>query len=237
MRWVAEVAPVDKPDENADGRNDLCEHVAKVVQLLLQRRRLRDLRSDALVDVSNGRVSTSQNNQRSRVSRDDGGTGEQHVDLILLDSARILDRARVLGHTLALTGQDRLVNAEAVALDRQDPAVCGNPVTDCNRDDVSRHQVVGLDAGNVSSANDLGLVGRVFLEGGDGLFGACFLRYSDDGVEDENGENLVELLLAHGGKDSSRCEVRDTYDCGIHECGPALLVFKQGKHEGHGCRA
>jgi hypothetical protein len=48
----------------------------------------------------------------------------------------------------------------------------------------------------VSVAYDLGLVGRVFLEGGDGLFGAGFLRYSDDGVEDENGENLEFLLSA-----------------------------------------
>jgi hypothetical protein len=48
----------------------------------------------------------------------------------------------------------------------------------------------------VSIANDLGLVGRVFLEGGDCLLGAGFLRYADNGIEDEDGEDLEEALLA-----------------------------------------
>jgi hypothetical protein len=130
------------------------------------------------------------------MARDNRGAGEQHVDLILLDSACILDGPSVLWYTLALSGQDRLVDVEAVALDCQDPAVSGDPVANCDRDDIARNQLLSLDAFDVSVAYDLGLVGRVFLEGGDGFFGAGFLRYSDDGVEDENGENLKCRLSA-----------------------------------------
>jgi hypothetical protein len=32
-------------------------------------------------------------------------------------------------------------------------------------------------------------------------------------------------------------KARDTYHCRVDEGGPALLVFEQGKHEGHGGRA
>jgi hypothetical protein len=49
----------------------------------------------------------------------------------------------------------------------------------------------------VAIAHDFGFVGRVFLEGGNGFFGARFLRYTDNGVEDENGKNLDKVLLAH----------------------------------------
>ena len=190
MRGVVEVADVDEPDEDADGRDNLRELVAKVVQLLLERGGLRDLRCDALMDVSNRRVAARQNYQRGRMARNNRGAGEQHIDLILLDGALILDSPGILGHALALSGQDRLVDVEAVALDRQDPAVSGYPVANRDRDDISGNQLVGLDALDVAVAYDLGLVGRVFLEGGDGFLGAGFLRDSDDSVEDEDGEDL-----------------------------------------------
>jgi hypothetical protein len=117
--------------------------------------------------------------------------------LILLDGACILNGVRAFGHALALTSQDGLVDIEAVALDGQNPAVCGDPVTNCHRDDVSRHQVVSLDAANVPIAYDLGFVSRVFLKGGDGFFGARFLGDSDDGVENEDGEDLMITWSAH----------------------------------------
>jgi hypothetical protein len=79
-------------------------------------------------------------------------------------------------------------------MNREDPAVCGDAVTDCDRDDISGNQVVGLDALDGAVANDLGLVGRVFLESGNGLLGAGFLRDTDDRVEDENGEDLERGL-------------------------------------------
>ena len=83
-----------------------------------------------------------------------------------------------------------MVDVEAVTLDRQNPAVSGNPVANSDGNDISRNQFICLDACNVSVAYDLGLVGGVFLEGGNSLFGAGFLRDSDDSVEDENGEDL-----------------------------------------------
>ena len=159
VRRVAEVADVDEPDEDADGRDDLCELVAEVVELLLEGCGLRDLCRDALMDVSNCGVGACQDDQRSRMARDDRGTREEHVDLVLLDGALIFDGPGVLGHALALSGQDGLVDVEAVARDGQDPAISGYPVTDCDRDDISRDQLVGLDAFDMSVAYDFCFVG------------------------------------------------------------------------------
>jgi len=38
--------------------------------------------------------------------------------------------------------------------------------------------------------DNVGLVGRVLLQGGNCLLGATFLGDADDGIEDEDGENL-----------------------------------------------
>ena len=143
------------------------------------------------MDVSNGGASSSQDDHGGGMSSDDGGSGEKHVDLILLDSVGIGNSAGVLGHTFTLASENGLVDVEAVALHGQNSAVSGNSITNCHRYNVTRHQIVGLDACDVSIAYDLGLVGRVFLESGDGLLGAGFLRDSNDGIEDEDGENLV----------------------------------------------
>lgn len=53
---VGEIADVDEPDEDADNGDDFSETVAKVVQLLLERRLFRDLRRDGLVNITNSRV-------------------------------------------------------------------------------------------------------------------------------------------------------------------------------------
>lgn len=124
------------------------------------------------------------------MSNHDGGAGEQHVDLVLLDGLGILDGAGVLAHTLRLAGQDTLVDAEAVAVDGEQAAVGGDAVAHGHDDDIAGDQVLGLDALDLAVADRLGLVGRVFLQGGNGLFSRGFLRDSDDGVEDENGEDL-----------------------------------------------
>lgn len=43
------------------------------------------------------------------------------------------------------------------------------------------------------------------------------------------------ILVSTYTEDMTRGLVRagTTYDCGVYEGGPALLVFEQGKHEGH----
>jgi hypothetical protein len=102
----------------------------------------------------------------------------------------------ILADALTLAGKDRLVHGEAVALDGNKTAVGGDAVTDGNRDDVTGHELVGLDAGDMAAiADDIGLVGRVFLEGGNGLLGATLLRDSDNGIENEDRENLGSLLV------------------------------------------
>jgi hypothetical protein len=168
---IVEVGNVDEPDEDTDNGNDLGEGVSKVVELLLERSGLRDLGGDVLVDVANGSVGTSQNNDSGGISSDNGGTREEHVDLVLLDSVVVLDGVCVLADTLALSSQDTLVDTEAVAVDGQNSAVGRNAIAHSHLDNVSGNQLVCLDALNLSIANDLGHIGRVLLKCSDCLFG------------------------------------------------------------------
>jgi hypothetical protein len=113
--------------------------------------------------------------------------------LVLQDSLGVLDNRRViLANTFTFSSKNSLINGKAIALDSNDSAIRRNTVSHSNSDNITRNQLVGLYSGNVSTiANYVGLVGRVFLEGSNGLLSTAFLRNSDDGVKDENGENLV----------------------------------------------
>lgn len=58
-------------------------------------------------------------------------------------------------------------------------------------DNITGDKFLGLDARDVPTIpDDVRFVGRVFLEGGNGLLRAAFLGNSDNGIEDKNGENL-----------------------------------------------
>lgn len=224
---------VDEPDKDADNSNDLGQSVTEVVEFLLERGGLRDLGGDVFVDVANRSVGTGQNDDGRSVSSNNSSTREEHVDLVLLYGVRILDGICVLANTLTLSGQDALVDAEAVAVDGQDSAVGRNAVTHGHLDDVSRNQFVCLDALNLAIAYDLGLVGRVLLECCDCLFGGRFLRYSDDGVENEDSENL-------GGTGQKRIQSRRaqcrTYYDGVDKDGPVVAILEQGEDERYGGR-
>ena len=191
---IVEMGDVDEPDEDTDNGNDLGESVSKVVELLLERGRLRDLGRDILMDIANGSVGTSEDNDSGGISSDNGGTREEHVDLALLDSVVVLDGVRVLADTLALSSQDTLVDTEAVAVDRQNSAIGRYAIAHSHLDDVSGNQLVCLDALNLAIADDLGDIGRILLKCSDCLFSRRFLRYTDDGVEDEDGEDLGVLV-------------------------------------------
>lgn len=187
---IAKVANVDKPDQDADDGNDLCQRVTKLIELLFEGCRLRNLCGDALVNVANGGVATGQNDDCVCVSSNDGGAGEEHVDLVLLDGITIGDFLYIFADTLRLAGENGLVDAERVAVDGQDAAVGRDTVADRDGNNVAGNQLVSLDALDLAIADDFGFVGAVFLKGRDGLFGGGFLGDTDDGVEDEDGENL-----------------------------------------------
>jgi hypothetical protein len=129
------------------------------------------LSSDALVDIANSGVGTSQNNDSVSVSSDHCGAREKHVGLILLDSILVLDGLGILAYTFALASQDGLVDAEAVAVDAEDSAVGGDAVADSDINDITRDKLLGLDRLNCSIAHDLGGVCAVLLQGRDGLLG------------------------------------------------------------------
>lgn len=103
---------------------------------------------------------------------------------------QVLHGGGIFPNALAFTGENGLVDGKAVALDRQNSAIRRYPVSNRNRNDISGNQLFGADAANVPITDNLGFVGRVFLERGNSLFGAALLRDTDDGIEDEDGKNL-----------------------------------------------
>ena len=66
MGRVRKVANVDDPDENADDRDDFCEHLTEVVEFTFEGRLLTDLGGDGLVNVANGGPLAGMNDNRSR---------------------------------------------------------------------------------------------------------------------------------------------------------------------------
>ena len=66
VRWIRKVANIDEPDENTDDRDDLCEHVAKVVEFTLEGCLFADLGGDGLMNATNGGPLTSMNDNGSR---------------------------------------------------------------------------------------------------------------------------------------------------------------------------
>jgi hypothetical protein len=82
-------------------------------------------------------------------------------------------------------------------------------------------------------ADHAGFVGRVFLEGRNSLFGAALLGNTDDGIENEDRENLHKRAKTLSAGHISRCGRVDgeAYDDGIHKDSPALLVFEEGENK------
>ena len=81
----------------------------------------------------------------------------------MLNSILILDRVSLFAHALAFTCEYRLVDREAVALDREDAAVSWYAVADCNRDDIAGDKLIRLDAFDVTASYYFCLVRRVLL--------------------------------------------------------------------------
>lgn len=73
MSGVPEVANVDKPDEDADNTDDLGEHAAKVIQLALEWGLLGNLTGDGFVNVANGSLLTSEDDNCLGSSINDSG--------------------------------------------------------------------------------------------------------------------------------------------------------------------
>jgi hypothetical protein len=90
--------------------------------------------------------------------------GEEEVGHVLLDGARVCDDLERLVHTLALTREDGLVDAEVARRNGHEAGVCWNLVTDGDRDKVAWHELGGMDAINLTITEDFSFVGRVLLQ-------------------------------------------------------------------------
>lgn len=130
------------------------------------------------------------------MASDNGCSGKEHVDLILLHSLLILDSARILVHTLTLARQDRLVYLKRVALNGKHTTVRRDTVPNGHGYNVSRDKLIRLDFFRRSVPDDFCFIGRIFLQRGDRLFGTAFLRNTNHGIEDENGQDLEPYELA-----------------------------------------
>jgi hypothetical protein len=152
----------------------------------------------------------------------------------LLDGILVLDGVYGLANALALSGQDGLVQAERIAVNGEYAAVGGDTVAYRNMNDIARNEVVGLDFLGYAISDDLGFIGRILLERGNGLFSAALLRNTDDGIENQDGQNLHDIELAYGSAFQYGGSARKTYNYGVHESGPSISAFEQGEDEGYG---
>ena len=73
VRGVPEVPDVHEPDQDTDDSDDLRKHVAKVVKLALQRSLLADLRRNRLVNIANGSLLASKDDDSSAFAIYDRG--------------------------------------------------------------------------------------------------------------------------------------------------------------------
>lgn len=216
MARVGKVGDVDEPDKNANDSDNLGELVSEVIELLLQGGRLRDLCGNALVDVADSSVRTSQDNDGSGVTSDNSCTRKQHIDLILQDRLVVAnDGLEIFPDAFAFSGQDSLVHGKAVAFDRDQSAVSRDAGTNGNVNDIAWHKILSLDTGNLSIAHHVGLVGRIFLQSGNCLLGTAFLGHSNNGVENKDCQD----------------------DSGVDEGTPATLLLEKREYERDGGRA
>ena len=154
---------VDEPDYDAYDCDDFCKHIAKVIQLLLQRCGVGNLRRDALMYVTNCSRGSREHHYCHCVASYNGGSREEHIGLILFYSSRVVDSIAVFADTFAFTSQYSLIYREAVALDRQQSTVGGYAVANCDGDDISRYKPISLYLLLASISSDFGLICRVFL--------------------------------------------------------------------------
>lgn len=175
MSLIAEVSDIDEPDKDTDNHDNLRQNVAEIVQLLLQRRRLRDLRRDAGMNIPNSRRIPRQSHHSPGMSNGHGSSREQHIDLVLFYRLVIPNWTCVFSNAFTFTGKDGLVDAEAVALDRQDSAIGRDTIPDGDVNDIAWNKLFGTDPGDVTVTDDLSFVRGVLVECGDCLLGAAFL--------------------------------------------------------------
>ncbi|KAK5624687.1 hypothetical protein RRF57_000402 [Xylaria bambusicola] len=188
---ISKVGYVDQPYKDTDDSDNLSKSVAEVVEFLLQRCGLRNLGSDALMNVADGGVGSSQDDHSFRTSSHYGCSREEHVRLVLKHSLLVSDNiCMILANTLTLACQDGLVNSEAVAFDGNNPTIGRDAVTNGDRDDISWYKLFSLDTRDMSVSNDTCDIGGVFLESGDGFLGTAFLRHANNGIENENSQDL-----------------------------------------------
>ena len=103
---------------------------------------------------------------------------KEDVLLVLIHGAWIQNWICMLDHRYTLTSQQRLIDANGGRVDGGDSDVSRHFVTDRHFDDVSRNQLSGLDALDLSGSilsHDFRDFGLVLFECFDGALGIPFL--------------------------------------------------------------
>ncbi len=70
---------------------------------------------------------------------------KEHIDLVLLDGRDIFYSMGIFPNALAFASQDCLIDAKAVALDRQYSAICWDTVPHSDGNYISWNEFLGLD--------------------------------------------------------------------------------------------
>lgn len=147
------------------------------------------------MDIVNGGVGVSENNYSFGVVGDDGGIGEEYIDMVLEDGFIVIyNSVMFFVNVFIFVSQDSLVDGKVVVFNGNQMVICGDVVINSYSDDIIRYKFVGFDMRDMVVVLDyVGFVGRVFLEGSNGFFGVVFLGDINDCIENENCKNLQRI--------------------------------------------
>mmetsp|Transcript_7970 Transcript_7970/g.18801 ORF Transcript_7970/g.18801 Transcript_7970/m.18801 type:complete len:537 (-) Transcript_7970:515-2125(-) len=189
----AELRDVDGPARDADHGDDVREHVAELVQLLLQRALLVLGLGQRLRDLADLSVGAGLDHHAARLAVHEV-RGTEHD--VLLRRQLIVRHADVVGALVdgrSLAGEGSLLGLEGRGLELDDADVSGDLVADRHLHDVAGHQLLGVDQLHPLVAQHLGLVRVEVRERLDGSLRVRLLPDADAGVEDEDGHDDARL--------------------------------------------
>ncbi len=206
-RRAAEVAAaqqVEHKDERADGEHADAQHVAELVQLLLERRRLFPRFGEGAGNLAHFRLHAGRRHHALAAPVDHVAAHVGHVEPVAernLLAAGCGKRLRRFFDGDGLARQGRFVDFQVGHPEQ--PHIRRNGVPRLQQNHVPRHQRVGIDLLNSAAPPHFRAGRRHGLKGLDGFFGFALLHDAQDGVQhnDQKDHGHVHHLADDPGKD------------------------------------
>jgi hypothetical protein len=171
-------------DDRADGEAGRPENLSQMLQLLLERRILLLVGLDHLRNETDLRAHARARHQSLAASIRDQRAQERGVPAVAQRYFLIQNHRRILFHGHRFSRQRGFFDLE---IDGGGQAhIGGHVIARIQEDDVARNEFPRRSRDLMAVAYDLGVGGRHFLQGLDGLFRLRLLNNSDDGIQDDD---------------------------------------------------